>query len=468
MLRNFIDGRSVEATSELSADLIDPCTEEVYEASPLSRDADVDAAMKAAYGGFQTWRRTTPSERQDALLRLATLVEDRAGAFSEADLRNTGSTAAAHEVGLMVDQLRFYAGAARMLEGRSAGEYVSDHTSYVRRESLGVCVGIAPWNFPLLMAVLKLAPAVAAGNSVVLKPALTTPSSTLLLAELSQDILPAGVVNVVCGDDVTGQLLVAHPEPASVALTGSIDAGIEVARTAASSLKRVHLELGGKTPVVVTANADLDAAASGIVTGALTNAGQDCTAASRVLADSSVHDELLARLRDLMQAARPGPPDDDAATYGPLNNAAQLERLGALIDSLPAHTRIECGGHRSGDRGYFFEPTLVSGVLDTDPISSEEIFGPAVTVQSFESLPEAITSANRVRQGLAASIWTESDREALRLTQELDSGCVWVNTVLGFPTEMPHGGFKYSGYGKDLSVYSMDEYTRVKHVMHHL
>ncbi|MEV0281072.1 aminobutyraldehyde dehydrogenase [Streptomyces sp. NPDC050610] len=467
-LSNFVDGKRSEPAAGAYAELVDPCTGQAWAQAPVSGPQAVDTAMRAAANAFEQWRRTTPSERQQALLRIADALEARAEEFSTVEARDTGSTAAAGEVPLLVDQLRFFAGTARLLEGRSAGEYDGAHTSYVRREPVGVCAQLAPWNFPLLMTVLKSAPAIAAGNTVVLKPARTTPGTALLFAEMASEFLPAGVLNVVCGDPSTGRLMVEHPVPSLVSLTGSVPAGMDVARRAAATLKQVHLELGGKTPVVVCADADLDAATAKIVEGAFCNAGQDCTAASRILVDRTIHDDLVERLVRAAQAVHLGPPSDPEAFYGPLNNAAQLERVSGVLERLPEHASVRTGGVRQGDEGYFFAPTVVSGVRQDDEIVHTEVFGPVLTVQPFDTEDEAVRLANDLEYGLAGAVWTTDHTRAMRLTGRLDCGTVWVNTHLGFPSEMPHGGFKRSGNGNDLSVYGFETYTRIKHVMHHV
>lgn len=466
-LRNVIDGRSV-ASEGGSFDLIDPVTGRVHARAPISTAAEVDAAFAAASRAFPAWRDRTPAQRQLALFRLADALADHAEEFADLESFDTGkprATLVADEIDQSVDQLRFFAGAARELNGRAAAEYAEGFTSYVRREPVGVVAQVTPWNYPLNMAVWKIGPALAAGNTVVLKPSETTPSSTVRLAELAADILPAGVFNVVLGDRTTGALLTEHPVPAMVAITGSVRAGMAVAQSAAKRLKRVHLELGGKAPAVVFADADLARAAAGIAQAAYFNAGQDCTAATRVIVQRDAHDAFVRELVSYVEGSiRTGAPDS-GAFYGPLNNAAQLDRVSGFIAALPAHARIETGGHRVGSDGYFFEPTVVSGVRQDDDIVQQEVFGPVLTVQPFDTEADAVALANGVPYALASSTWTTDHATAMRMSRALDFGCVWINAHIPFVSDMPHGGFKQSGYGKDLSVYGFEDYTRLKHVM---
>jgi betaine-aldehyde dehydrogenase len=467
-IQNCINGKYVDAHSGTNAEIINPSTGKVFATAPISDEADVDAAMGAAAAAFEIWRDTTPSERQKALLKIADALEARSDELVGIESENTGKPLAlttSEEIPPMIDQIRFFAGAARMLEGRSAGEYMRGHTSMIRREPIGVCAQVTPWNYPMMMAVWKWAPAIAAGNTVVLKPSDTTPASTVWMAQVLSEHLPAGVFNVVCGDRETGRALVEHATPQMVSITGSVRAGMEVAGSAAKDVKRVHLELGGKAPVIVYADADLEAAAAAIAVAGYFNAGQDCTAATRVLVEDRVYDKFVALLVEQAKtAALTGAPDEDVL-FGPVNNANQLARVSGFLERVPSHASIVAGGSRVDRPGFFHEATVVAGLKQSDEMIQNEIFGPVITVQKFSGEKEALSYANGVQYALASSVWTKDHGVAMRMAKRLDFGVVWINTHIPIVAEMPHGGFKHSGYGKDLSLYGLEDYTRIKHVM---
>ncbi len=470
-LNNFINGKSVDSTSGETTTLVNPATGQPFATAPKSNAADIDAAFKAASDAFVDWRDSTPSQRQRALLKIADAIEDRADEVIAIECENTGkpiSLTTSEEVPPMVDQIRFFAGAARNLEGKSAGEYMPGMTSMIRREPVGVIGQVTPWNYPMMMAVWKWAPAIAAGNTVVLKPSDTTPASTVWMANLMAEFLPAGVFNVVCGERETGASLVNHECRGRGSIPGSAGSGSQVAESAAKQVKRVHLELGGKAPVVVFADADLAAAAEAIAIAGYFNAGQDCTAATRVIVQDSVYEDFVALLTEQAKAVAIGAPADEDVFLGPVNNSNQLARVSDLLSRVPSHAQVMTGGSALDRPGFFFPATVVAGLRQEDELIQKEIFGPVITVQKFSDEAQAVSMANGVEYGLASSVWTANHGTAMRMAKAFDFGCVWINTHIPLVAEMPHGGFKRSGYGKDLSAYGFEDYTRIKHVMTNL
>ena len=470
-VQNFIDaGYHDPAEGETEA-ILNPSTGETMAYAPLSTAQDVDAAVKAAKTAFEggTWSRATPGERANALLKLADLIEEHTDELAELEADNAGKPIDAFkndEIPFMVDNLRFFAGAARCLEGRAAGEYSSGYTSIIRREPIGVIGQIAPWNYPLMMAVWKIGPALAAGNTIVLKPAETTPLTTLKLAEYASEVLPQGVLNVITGHgDPAGQRLVTHPDVNMVSLTGSVETGKWIARNAADTLKRVHLELGGKAPVVVFDDVDLETALETIAGTGYYNAGQDCTAATRVLANKDIYDDVVNGLTAQAKEQTLGDTRSSDTTLGPLNSQRQRDRVEGFLARKPDYVDITTGGVQPDRKGFYLEPAVVAGLQQQDEMIQKEIFGPVITVQPFSDEAQAIEWANGTPYGLAASVWTRDVARAHRVANALQFGCVWVNDHIPLASEMPHGGFKQSGYGKDLSMYALEDYTEVKHVM---